>query len=83
LPMTVWSLRDLQALLWRKRHLEVSVYTIHRTVQALGFRYRRPRHDLTHRQDKDAVASARQVLGWLEKKPYSNRAMPSGLCGRV
>jgi transposase len=68
LPMTVWSIRDLQALLLRERQLQVSVYTIHRTVQSLGFRYRRPRHDLTHRQDKDAVASAKQVLAWLEKK---------------
>jgi len=68
LPMTVWSIRDLQALLLRERQIQVSIYTIHRTVHALGFRYRRPRHDLTHRQDKDAVASAKQVLAWLEKK---------------
>lgn len=68
LPMTVWSLRDLQALLIRERQVQVSVYTIHRVVHALGFVYRRPRHDLTHRQDKEAVAAAHQVLTWLEKK---------------
>ncbi len=68
MPITIWSIRDLQTLLARERGVAVSVDTVHRTVQALGFRYRRPRHDLTHRQDRDAVAAARQVLDWLQKK---------------
>lgn len=68
LPVTVWSIRDLQALLARERSVEVSVYTVHRVVHELGFRYRRPRHDLTHRQDAEAVASAKRVLEWLQKK---------------
>lgn len=68
LPVTVWSIRDLQALLARERGVEVSVYTVHRAVHELGFRYRRPRHDLTHRQDAEAVASAKRVLEWLQKK---------------
>jgi transposase len=67
-PVTIWSVRDLQALLLRERDVTVSVYTVHRAVQALGFRYRRPRHDLTHRQDAQAVAAAQRVLEWLQKK---------------
>lgn len=62
LPMTIWSIRDLQALVLRERGLTVSVCTLHRVVHALGFRYRRPRHDLTHRQDREAVAAAGHVL---------------------
>jgi len=68
LPVTVWSIRDRQALLKREREVEVSVYTLHRVLHALGYRYRRPRHDLTHRQDAEAVASTKQVLEWLRKK---------------
>jgi transposase len=68
LPMTIWSIRDLQALLQRERGIEVSVYTVHRVVHELGFCYRRPRHDLTHRQDAQAVAAAGRVLDWLQKK---------------
>lgn len=68
LPMTVWSIRDLQALLAYERGVRVSVYTVHRAVHALGFRSRRPRHDLTHRQDQEAVAAAKHVLDWLQKK---------------
>jgi len=44
------------------------VYTVHRAVHALGYRYRRPRHDLTHRQDREAVATVATVLDWLQKK---------------
>jgi transposase len=43
--MTIWSIRDLQALLARERGVVVSVDTVHRTVHHLGFRSRRPRHD--------------------------------------
>jgi transposase len=68
LPMTVWSIRDLQALLEHERGVVVSVDTVHRAVHALGFRSRRPRHDLTHRQDQAAVAAAHHVLEWLQKK---------------
>lgn len=68
LPVTVWSIRDLQALLHRERGVEVSLYTVHQVVHALGYRYRRPRHDLTHRQDREAVAAAKQVLDWLPQK---------------
>ena len=57
LPHLVWTLRDLQALLQRERGVEVSVVTVHRVVHDLGFRSRRPRHDLTHRQDLAAVAA--------------------------
>ena len=68
LPTLVWTLRDLQALLQRERGITVSVVTLHRVVHALGFVSRRPRHDLTHRQDLAAVAAAKQVLNWLQKK---------------
>jgi hypothetical protein len=54
----------------RERGIAVSVFTLHRTLQALGYRYRRPRHDLHHRQDAEAVAAAKRVLDWLPKKAY-------------
>ncbi len=68
LPLFVWTLRDLQTLLQRERGVTVSVVTMHRVVHDLGFRSRRPRYDLTHRQDLAAVAAAQQVLTWLQKK---------------
>jgi transposase len=66
-PVTTWSIRDLQELLRQRRRVEVSVYKVHRAVWGLGYRYCRPRHDLKHRQDAEAVASAQQALAWLGK----------------
>jgi transposase len=70
LPMTTWTLRDLQALLLRERGSTLSVCTRHRVVHALAYRYPRPRHDLRHPQDAQAVAAAKRVLDWLPKKAY-------------
>jgi transposase len=73
-PVSTWSIRDLQALLRQERQVEVSVYTVHRAVRGLGYRYRRPRHDLKHRQDAEAVASAQHALAWLGKRPAPSPA---------
>jgi transposase len=74
LPMTIWRIRDLQALLVRERDVAVSVDTVHRAVHALGFRSRRPRPALTPGQDRAAVAAAKQVLDWLPKNSCGARA---------
>jgi transposase len=76
-PVTTWSIRDLQELLRQRRQVTVSVYTVHRAVRGLGYRYRRPRHDLRHRQDAEAVASARQALTWLGKEPAPSTVGPA------
>ena len=51
-----------------QRGWTVSRATVSRALQRLGYRYRRPRHDLTHRQDAAAVASAQHVLRELQKR---------------
>jgi putative transposase len=68
LPVTIWSIRDLRAVLAAHLGIRVCTATVHRAVQRLGYRYRRPRHDLSHRQDAEAVAAAENVLAWLRKK---------------
>lgn len=66
-PVTIWTVTDLHNLLTRQGY-RVSVATVYRTLARLGYRYRRPRHDLSHRQDADAVASAKHVLATLQKR---------------
>lgn len=65
--MTIWNVADLHELLARHGY-QVSPATVYRTLDRLGYRYRRPRHDLTHRQDAEAVASAKHVLAELHKR---------------
>ncbi len=62
-----WTLADMRDLLAREGWV-VGTTTVGRTLHALGYAYRRPRHDLQHRQDADAVATAKQTLALLQKK---------------
>jgi transposase len=66
-PVTTWTVVDLTDLLARQGW-PVHPVTVYRALRDLGYRYRRPRHDLTHRQDAEAVASAKQVLAELQKR---------------
>lgn len=66
-PVTTWTVADLTDLL-RRRGYPVSTATVYRALHRLGYRYRRPRHDLRHRQDADAVTSAKHVLAELQKR---------------
>jgi transposase len=68
-PVTTWTVADLTDLL-AQRGWTVSRATVSRTLTAMGYRYRRPRHDLTHRQDAAAVASAKHVLRELQKRGH-------------
>jgi transposase len=77
LPVTLWSIRDLREVLAHRLGIRVCTTTVHRAVQRLGYRYRRPRHDLRHRQDQEAVAAAEHVLSWLRKKAVT----PPASCG--
>jgi len=60
---------QLRALLARERGVVGSADSMHRAVQAVGFRSRRPRYDLSHRPDRAAVAAAKHVLDWLHNNP--------------
>jgi len=66
-PVTTWTVVDLTDLLRRHGYATHPV-TVNRTLHAMGYRYRRPRHDLTHRQDAEAVAAAKHALAELQKR---------------
>ncbi len=65
---TTWTVQDLTELMRQQRGKLVSKDTVHRALLKQGFRYRRPRLDLTHRQDEEAVAAVKEVLEWLKKR---------------
>jgi len=68
-PVTTWTVVDLTDMLSRHGY-GVCPATVNRTLHAMGYGYRRPRHDLTHRQDADAVASAKHALAELQKRGH-------------
>jgi len=65
--VSTWTAADLGDLL-RRRGWPVATATVYRLLHRLGYQHRRPRHDLHHRQDAEAVASARHVLATLQKR---------------
>lgn len=67
-PVAVWSLADLCDLLEQQRGIALGITTVSRTLNRLGFRYGRPKHDLHHRQNIDAKESCRVILTELQKK---------------
>ncbi len=67
LPIIIWSVRDLRELLAERLGVRACVAAVHRALLGLGYRYRRPQHDLKHRQDAEAVAAASRMLDWLKK----------------
>jgi transposase len=66
-PVTTWTVADLTDWL-NRQGCAARPRTVNRTLHAMGYRYRRPRHDLTHRQDAEAVASAKHALAELQKR---------------
>jgi transposase len=68
-PVTTWTVADLADLLGQ-RGWTVSRATVSRMLAAMGYRYRRPRHDLSHRQDGEAVTAAKHVLRELQKRGH-------------
>lgn len=66
-PVTIWTVADLRDALAQHGY-RVSGPTVYRTLERLGYRYRRPRHDLRHHQDAAAVDAARHVLTELQKR---------------
>ena len=66
-PAATWTIADLTDLL-AQRSWSVSSATVYRAVRDLGYVHRRPRHDLRHRQDAEAVASAQHTLEVLQKR---------------
>jgi transposase len=66
-PVTTWTVADLTDLLGRHGY-QVHPITVYRTLHAMDYRYRRPRHDLTHHQAAEAVVAAKHVLAELQKR---------------
>jgi transposase len=66
---TIWTAERLRQHLLGKTGIDISVNRLRELLKRLGYRYRRPKHDLGHLQDPDAKAMAREVLDVLKKKP--------------
>jgi len=67
-PVATWGLVDLADLLRRRCGVTIGTEALSRHLKRRGYGYARPRHDLKHRPDADAVESAKHTLRTLEKR---------------
>lgn len=75
-----WTIDRLRAHLEKKTGISLSENRFRALLKRKGYRYRRPKYDLSHLQDKDAKAKASELLKELKKSP--RRRLRTHLCGR-
>lgn len=63
----VWTVKRLRDHLTKTTGVVLSVAYLNTLIRQQGYVYRRPKHDLTHRQDPIAKAEARHHLEELKK----------------
>lgn len=65
---TIWTVERLGAHLKQITGIALSESRLRALIKRKGFRYRRPKHDLGHLQDKSAKSKAAAVLEALKKR---------------
>ncbi len=65
----IWTIDRLRAHLEKKTGISLSESRFRALLKRKGYRYRRPKYDLGHLQDKDAKAKAADLLEELKKRP--------------
>ena len=64
----IWTIDRLRAHLAKETGIELSESRLRALLKRKGYRYRRPKRDLGHLQNKDAKAAAREQLEELKKR---------------
>jgi transposase len=64
----IWTIDRLRAHLEKETGISLSESRFRALLKRKGYRYRRPKYDLSHLQDKDAKAKAADLLEELKKR---------------
>ncbi len=64
----IWTVDRLRAHLEKQTGISLSEARLRALLKREGYRYRRPKHDLGHLQDKEAKAQAAALLDELKKR---------------
>ena len=66
---SIWTIQRLRLHLEKETGTSLSPCRLRILLRRQGYRYRRPKYDLGHLQDKDAKAQAAELLDELKKRP--------------
>jgi len=67
---TVWTIDRLRAHLEKETGIRLSESAFRALLKRKGYRYRRPKRDMGHLQDKEAKANAMELLEALKKRSW-------------
>lgn len=66
---TMWTQARLRKYLAQETDIELSRSIFQKLMQDLGYRYRRPKRDLSHKQDQDLREQVKEALDEVKKEP--------------
>lgn len=67
LPFNVWTINRLRLYLAEQTNILLSYTRFRALLTKLNYRWKQPKHDLTHLQDATAQETSKQLLDWLKK----------------
>jgi len=67
LSFTIWTINRLRLYLAEQTGILLSYTRFRALLSREGYRWKEPKHDLSHLQDRPAQETAEQVLDWLKK----------------
>lgn len=67
LPFTIWTINRLRLYLAEQTHILLSYSRFRALLTRLNYRWKQPKHDLTHLQEQGAQETTRAILDWLKK----------------
>jgi len=67
LPFTIWTLNRLRLYLAEQTGILLSYTRFRALMSREGYRWKAPKHDLSHLQDRPAQETAAQGMEWLKK----------------
>lgn len=71
LPFTIWTLNRLRLYLAEKTNILLSYTRFRALMSREGYRWKEPKHDLSHLQDRPAQETIAQITEWLKKTSLS------------
>ena len=70
-PFTVWTLTRIRAHMAREMRILLSESRVRQIMKEQGLVFKRPKHTLAQKRDKDAFAEVRDVLEQVKKSPWN------------
>jgi len=67
LPFTIWTINRLRLYLAEQTDILLSYTRFRALLSREGYRWKAPKHDLSHLQDRPAQETTAQVMAWLKK----------------